>query len=131
MLMRLLMTFCIGVAVVGIGVTTKMAWQSYGDAAREAIAPEALKGMSVDLDTVRRNVDRIATNMATSQEQMTRSIDQLTTGLENMTREITKLQAVEHMVFDKISMGPPSTSVSKPILQRSRASNVLTPARNP
>jgi hypothetical protein len=79
-------------------------------------SPEALKAMSVDLDTVRRSVDRIATNMATSQEQMTRSIDQLTTGLENMTGEITKLQAVEQQVFDNISMGPPSTSVSKPIL---------------
>ena len=45
--------------------------------------------MSLDLDAVRQNVDRIAI----TQEQITRSVDRLTAGQEQMTREITKLQA--------------------------------------
>jgi hypothetical protein len=78
--------------------------------------PQQLNAMSVDLDTMRQGIDRIATSMAAIQEQMsrgadriansitanqeqiTRSVDQLTAGQEQMTREITKLQAVEQYV---------------------------------
>jgi len=38
-----------------------------------------------------KSIDRVATSIATSQEQMTRSVDQLAAGQEQMTREITKL----------------------------------------
>jgi hypothetical protein len=96
MLMRLLITFCIGVAAT-------LAWQSYGDAAREMIAnsspqlswlapqvavaqtapdtiaptesspdPQELKAMLADLAAVRQKVDQLAAQMAVGQEQMAR-----------------------------------------------------------
>src|SRR5258706_3954816 len=148
-LARFLITFCIGVAAA-------LAWQSYGDAARQIIAssypqlgwlaPHAepvaqdapdmialavraatspdqqqLNALSLDLDTVRQSIDRIATSIAAGQEQMTRSIDgmaalqqqitrnfdQLAAGQEQMTREITKLQAVEQYVLYKNSEPSP------------------------
>jgi hypothetical protein len=109
-----LITFCSGIAAI-------LAWQSYGDAAKQIIAgsypqlgwlaPRAapiaysahdtiglvaqaaaspdeqrLNAISLDLDAMRQNVDRIAV----TQEQVARSVDQLTTGQEQMTREISK-----------------------------------------
>jgi hypothetical protein len=114
MLMRLLITFCIGVAVT-------LAWQSYGDAAREMIAnsspqlswlapqavgapsgldtiaptisspdPQELKAMSADLAAVREKVDQLAGQLAASQEQMARDF-------------ADKLQAAEQDILTTIS----------------------------
>ena len=58
---RYLITFSIGLAV-------GLAWQSYGNATREAAS---LKAISLDRDAVRQSLNRIATSVATSQEQMT------------------------------------------------------------
>jgi hypothetical protein len=162
--------FCIGVAAT-------LAWQSYGDAARRAIAssfpqlvwlaPQAapvaqntrdiftsaasaapypdqqqLDAMSLDLDAVRQSVDRIATSIATgqeqttrsvgriaaSQEQMARTVGQLTTGQEQLartvgqftagqeqlTREITKLQTIEQYILYKNSEPPAPKPVPRP-----------------
>jgi hypothetical protein len=120
---------------LGIGVAATLAWQFYSDAAKEAIAPAAtLKTMSVDLETTRQSIDRLASSMAISQEQMTRSIDQLsaqvTAGLQQITREITELQAVEQQIFDKTSMVPAPATVPKAV-RPSRPPTVLTPAREP
>jgi hypothetical protein len=175
-----LITFCIGVAAT-------LAWQSYGDAAREMIASsypqlswlapqsapgaqnapdmiapaapaapapdqQQLNAMSRDLDAVRQSVDRIATSIAASQEQITRSVDRiaasitasqeqimhsverLTAGHEQMTREITKLQETEQYILYKNSESPPPPA---PAPARARAPRPLqapatpTPARNP
>jgi hypothetical protein len=175
-----LITFCIGVAAT-------LAWQSYGDAAREMIAStypqlgwlapqatpgaqnapdmiapaataarspdqEQLNAMSLDLDAVRQSVDRIATSIDSSQEQITRSVDRiaasittsqeqimrsverLTAGQEQMTREITKLQEIEQYILYKNSESPPPPA---PAPARARAPRPLqapatpTPARNP
>jgi hypothetical protein len=146
-----------------VGVAATLAWQSYGDAAREMIAnsypqlgwlaprPEPmaqgaadvialaapagplpdqlqLSAMSLDLDAVRQSVDRIATSIAASQEQMTRSVDriassqeriartvdQLAAGQEQMTREITKLQEIEQYILYKNSEPPPPRPVPAP-----------------
>jgi hypothetical protein len=109
-LARSLMTFCIGVAAT-------LAWQSYGDAARQIIAnlypqlrwlaphaepaPETtalvapafdqqLNTMSLNFDAVRQSLDRIAAG----QEQIARSIDQIATsvaaGQEPTTRTTDK-----------------------------------------
>ncbi len=109
---RYLVTFSIGVAVA-------LAWQSYGNATREAAS---LKAISLDRDAVRQNLDRIATNVATSQEQMTRrierSIDRLAAGQEQTTRQISDLQTVEQYVLDRISTLPlrsAPTAVSKAV----------------
>src|SRR5712672_1488136 len=111
---RYLITFSIGVAVA-------LAWQSYGNATREAAS---LKAISLDRDAVRQSLDRIATSVATSQEQMTRrierSIDRIAAGQEQTTREISDLQTVEQYILDRLStlqtrLAP--TTASKPVLR--------------
>ena len=173
-----LITFCIGVAAT-------LAWQSYGDAAREMIAssypqlgwlaPQAAPGaqnasdmiapaapaapppdqqqlnaMSLDLDAVRQSIDRIATSIAASQEQITRSVDRiaasittsqeqimhsierLTAGQEQMTREITKLQEIEQYILYKNSESPPPPAPARTRAPRPlQAPATPTPARNP
>jgi hypothetical protein len=115
---RASLAFAYYLTVFSIGVAATLAWQTYGDAARQLIAlasstPEQqqFNGMTLDLDAVRQSIDglavRIDTSIATNQEQTTRSIDQLTAGLEKMTREIAKLQAVEQYVLYKNSDPPP------------------------
>ena len=141
--------FCIGVAAT-------LAWQSYGDTAREMIAnahpqlgwlapqgepvtqnapvavavaapaapafdQQQLKAIAIDLEAMRRSIDRIApgivagqeqmarsiSRIATTQEQLTRTVDQLTASQEQAMREITKLQAVEQYILYKSSEPPP------------------------
>src|SRR5712672_943390 len=109
---RYLITFSIGVAVA-------LAWQSYGNATRDAAS---LKAISIDRDAVRQSLDRIATSVATSQEQMARrierSIERLAAGQEQTTRQINDMQTFEQYVVDRISTLPPRptpTTVSKPV----------------
>ena len=111
-LSRFLIPFCIGVAAT-------LAWQSYGDTAREMIAgwspqlswlappaapvaeasaalspdQEELKGIWFGLAGVRQRVDEIAAQLAAGQEQV--------------TRDINNLKAVEQDILDKISAPPP------------------------
>jgi hypothetical protein len=144
-LARFLIIFC-------IGVSASLAWRAYGDPLRAMIAssypqlswlmphaepvpqntPDVIgtspdqrqsNGVTLDLDAVRQAIDRIATSVASSQEQMTssadriatsqqqiahsldriaasqeqitRSLDHLTADQKQMTREITKLQEIE------------------------------------
>jgi hypothetical protein len=98
---RYLLTFSVGLAVA-------LAWQSYSGATREAAS---LKTLSLDRDALRQSIDRITTNLATSQEQMTRSIergvergiDRLAASQEETTREISDLQTVEQYLLDRVS----------------------------
>ena len=124
-LMRFLISFCIGIAVT-------VAWQSYGDAAREMIAnsspqlgwlapqdavaqtasaamaptessldPQQLKAMSADLAVVRQRVDQLAAQVAAGQEQIGRDF-------------AAKLQTVEQEILDKVS-APPRQQAAAPI----------------
>src|SRR6266436_9846564 len=109
---RYLITFSIGVAVA-------LAWQSYGNATRDAAS---LKAISIDRDAVRQSLDRIATSVAASQEQMARrierSLERLAAGQEQTTRQINDMQTFEQYVLDRISTLPPRsapTTVSKPV----------------
>jgi hypothetical protein len=117
-MIRFLITFC-------VGVFATLAWQSYGDAARERIAnsypqlgwlaPEAavaqiapatmppitspdqqeLKAMSSDLAALRQRVDQIAA------------------GQDRIARDITvKLQAAEQDILDKLSASPPQPAAA-------------------
>src|SRR6266849_797766 len=127
-LTRILITICVGVAAI-------LAWQSYGDAARQFIAssyPQAgwlaprtapiaysapgttglaaqvapspdqqrLNAMSLDLDAIRQNVDRIAITQ------------------ERITREISKLQAIEQQIKPPPRSAPARKAVprSAPVL---------------
>ena len=88
--------------------------------AAEAAPPPVqrrLNAMSLDLEAVRRSVDRIliaqeqitrdVDQLMAGQEQITRDAAQLTAGHEQMTREITKLQAVEQQILQKNSERAP------------------------
>jgi hypothetical protein len=102
---RYLLTFSVGLAVA-------LAWQSYSGATREAAS---LKTLS-DRDALRQSIDRIATGLATSQEQMTRSIergiDRLAAGQEETTREIGDLQTVEQYLLERVSALPQRSAPS-------------------
>ena len=133
---RYLITFSVGAAVA-------FAWQSYGNSTRETAS---LKAVSLDHDATRQSLDRIATSVAISQEQMTRriersierGIDQLATGQEQTTREISDLQTFEQYLLDRLTTLPQRSapSAASKLALRSpqppiQAPIQLTPARNP
>src|SRR5712671_1043489 len=123
-LTRFLITFCIGVAATlawqSYGDATRdiiassypqLGWlapqpaptaQNAPDvialAAPAAPSPDQQQVGAMSLDAVRQSIDRIATGIAASQEQITRTVDRIATsvvaGQDQMTREISKLQAV-------------------------------------
>jgi hypothetical protein len=101
----LLITFCIGIAAT-------LTWQSYGEMVASPppqLGQQQLSAISLDLDAVRQSVDR------------------LTSSHERMTREITKLQAVEQDILQKISAPTPrpETALSrKPAPRSSQAPTV-------
>ena len=110
-LARFLILFCIGIAAT-------LAWQSYGNAAREMIAnsspqlgwlvpsasssPEQkLKAMSTDFATVRQRVDQVAANQ------------------QRMAGDIAKLMADQQELLQKISVPLPQAAavpVRRPVL---------------
>jgi hypothetical protein len=124
-LSRFLITFCIGVAAT-------LAWQSYGDTAREMIAgwsqqlswfappaapvaeasglaapaapvAEAPAAPSPDQDELKR----IWFGLAGVRERVDEIAAQLAAGQEQVTRDINNLKAVEQDILDKISAPPP------------------------
>ncbi len=132
-LIRLLITFCIGVAAT-------LAWQSYGDAAREMIAnsypqlgwlapqaepvaqnapdvialaaapsPDQQRSnvTSLDLDAVRQRIDQIDNNMAANQEQITRSVDRIAASVaasqEQITRSVDQLAVSQEWLTREIT----------------------------
>jgi hypothetical protein len=113
-LARFLITFCIGVAAT-------LAWQSYGDAAREVIANSSaqLSWLAPQIAPAQTPPpNKIApTTPSPDQQQlnamslglvaMRQSVDQLAAAQARMTDEITKLRAAQQEVVDKISVPPP------------------------
>ena len=124
---RFLTAFCIGVAAT-------LAWQSFGDAAREVIASsspwlgwlapqaapvaqsapaapsadqEQINAMLFSLAGVRQRVDQIAAQIAAGQDHVRRGQEQITRGQEQTTADIIKLQAIEQDILDKISAPAP------------------------
>src|SRR5262249_28842506 len=106
-----------------IGVAAPLGWQSFGDAARAMIAnsspwlgwlapqaapvaqsapadpspdQEQIKAMLFSLAAVRQRVDQVAAQIAAGQDRLTR-------GQERTTIDITKLQAIEQDILDKVS----------------------------
>lgn len=71
--------------------------------------------MSLDFDTVRQSVDRIAA----SQEQMTRSLGRLAAGQEQTTDEITKLQEIMQYILRKKFEPPPPQASARAARSRS------------
>ena len=85
---------------------------------------QQLNAMSLDLDAIRQNVDRIAITqeqitrnvdqLTARQERMMRNVDQLAAGQERMTREISKLQAVEQQIKPRPALARNSVPRSAP-----------------
>jgi len=113
--MRFLITFC-------LGVVATLAWQSYGDAARQIIAdsyPQLgwLAPESAVAQTLPSTVGA-ATSSADQQELKAMSldlaavrqkIDQLTASQQQMARDFTtNLLAAEQDILDKIPVPPPA-----------------------
>src|SRR5262249_40292030 len=105
------LTFAPHLIAILIGVVATLAWQTYGDTARNILASVAssnrqqLNAMSLDLDAMRQSIDglttsidRLTANFAAKQELVMRSVDQLTASQEQMTREVGKLQSVEQPI---------------------------------
>jgi hypothetical protein len=112
-LARFLFTFCIGVAAT-------LAWQSYGDTAREMIANSSpqlswLAPQAAPAQTPPQTKVAPATPFPDQQQLnaislglvvIRQSVDQLAAAQERMTNEITKLRAAQE-VPDKTSAPPP------------------------
>jgi hypothetical protein len=113
-LARFLITFCIGVAAT-------LAWQSYGDAARERIASASPRLAWLAPPVARTAPDVIAPTAppAPSPDQqelnaislslaaVRQSVDQLADSQAQMARDITTLQTATQGILEKISAPPP------------------------
>jgi hypothetical protein len=113
-MMRFLITFC-------VGVFATLAWQSYGDAARERIAnsypqlgwlaPEAAVAQTAPATIVppitspdQQQLKAMSSNLAALRQR----VDQIAAGQDRITRDITvKLQAAEQDILEKLSAPPP------------------------
>jgi hypothetical protein len=115
-LARFLITVC-------IGVSATLAWQSYGDAAREMIAsasprlawlaPQAAPVARTAPDVIaptapppspdQQQLNAISLSLAAVRQ----SVDQLAASQEQMARDVTTLQTATQGILDKISAPPP------------------------
>jgi hypothetical protein len=142
---RALSAFARFLITLGIGIGGTLAWQSYGDGARQIIAtaypeqlgwvapqaappdpgaqnasaaiaspapgpsidPQQLTNMSLGLAAVRQDIDRLAAQFASGQQQM--------------AGDIARLQASDQDILNKISAPPPrpvAVPARKPVLPR-------------
>jgi hypothetical protein len=156
-LVRFLIIFCIGISAVLVWQSygdavreivassyPQLSWLApqavsqnapdvIGLTSRTASSPDQQQpnAVSPDFDAVRQAIDRIATSITSSQEQMTRSLDQFTADQEQMTREIVKL---EQSILSKnleTSLRPASASAPKPVSRPASASKPKPVSRAP
>jgi hypothetical protein len=118
-MMRFLITFC-------VGVFATLAWQSYGDAARERIAnsypqlgwlaPEAAVAQTAPATIVppitspdQQEFKAMSSDLAALRQR----VDQIAAGQDRIARDITvKLQAAEQDILDKMSAPPPQPAAA-------------------
>jgi hypothetical protein len=133
--MRFLITFCVGVAAA-------LAWQSYGDPAREMIAnsspqlswlaPQAAVAQNAPATIVPttsspgpQELKAMSLNLAAVRQKVDQLAAQVVAGQEQMARDFTaKLNAVEQDILDKISVSPPQPAAAtarKPVPSPSQA----------
>jgi hypothetical protein len=116
---------------VGIGVAATLAWQSYGDAAREIIAisypqlgwlapqaaaaqaaPTTIAAATAALD--QQDLKAVSLGLAAIRQRVDQLAAQVTAGQEQMTRDFTaKLHAVEQDILDKISAPQPAAAPAR------------------
>ena len=116
-LARFLITLCIGVAGT-------LAWQSYGDAAREMIAksspqlswlaPQAAAAQTPP--AVQTSPNMVASAAPSPDQQqlkaMSLGIAAMRRSVDQLQNEITKLRAAQQEILDKISMPPPRSAAA-------------------
>jgi hypothetical protein len=125
---RFLIAFCIGIAAT-------LAWQSYGDAARDIIvgrypqlawlAPQATVAPSAPAMIVPpissfdlQELKTISSSLATMRQRM----DQLAASQDQITRDIAaRLQVTKQEILDKISTPSPAAAARKPATQPAAA----------
>lgn len=117
------------VVAIGIGVGATLAWQAYGDTAREMIAgtypqlgwlsPRAASAQTALTATASsvRSTDQQLQEVAASLAAMRQRIDQISLQVaasqDQMTRDITaKVQAAERDILDKIASAQPKPEVT-------------------
>jgi hypothetical protein len=129
-MMRLLIMFC-------VGIFATLAWQAYGDTARERIAtlypelswlepqagvaqtvPDAVGPAIASLD--RQELKTISLGLAA----VSQKVDQLAASQQQIARDFTKLQAAEQSILEKISVSPSQPTaapVRKPVPSQAQA----------
>ena len=137
---RTLARFFIAV-LIGVGGT--LAWQSYGDAAREMVMVRApTLALLLSVSTTKspavaatspapvQQLEPLASNL----DLVRRSVEQLAAKQDQMAQNIATLQAVEEDIRQKMSTPPPSPSQQaapvpqyKPLQPRAQSSTVPRP----
>jgi hypothetical protein len=127
-----------------VGIIATLAWQPYGDAAREMVAssssqlgwlgpqpaPQETSGprprdiAAADFDAVRDRIDLISSG----QDQITRTIGQLTASQEKIAQELARLREVEQYLLYKTSHREPEPAV-RPLASAAGAAH--KPVRRP
>jgi hypothetical protein len=133
--LRLLIAF-------GVGIAATLAWQSYGDAARETIAssypqlgwlapqaaaaqaaPATIEAATASLD--QQEIKAMSLNLAAVRQRVDQLAAQVAAGQDQITRDFTaKLHAAEQDILDKISAPAPQPAAAfarKPVPQPSQA----------
>jgi len=122
------------VIVVLIGVVGTLAWQSYGDVAREMVATRAptLGWLLGYLPTKSPAVAASPNPAASSLDALRRSVEQLAVRQDQMAQSIMTLQAVEEDIRQKMSFTPPSAPMAlaqppAPIAQQKPSARAAVP----
>jgi hypothetical protein len=71
---------------------------------RTASSPDQQQpnAISLDLDTVRQDIDRIATNVASSQEQITSSANQIATSQQQIARSVERIATSQEQMMHSV-----------------------------
>lgn len=110
-----------------VGVTATVAWQSWAGPAAPAVAVPGDRQMfdAIVFDTARRNIDRIAADIAAMEERVTRGVDQLRAGQEQlaagqgqMAHDIAALQAA---MARNVEPSPRPAPAANPVPRPSQA----------
>jgi hypothetical protein len=129
-LVRFLIIFCIGVSAVLVWQSygdpvreivassyPQLSWlapqaepvsqnapDAIGPALRTASSPDQQQpnAISLDLDAVRQDIDRITTNIASSQEQMTGSANQIATGQQQIARRVERIATSQEQMMHSV-----------------------------
>jgi hypothetical protein len=139
---------------VGIGVGATLAWQSYGDEARQKIAesspqlawlaPPAAPEATIQAAPVAQSAPETVAPAATPSDllqvkaislglaSMQQKVDQLAAGQQQMAGDIARLQAAEQDILQKVSAPPPRPAPAparKPMPVTTTPSSLAPPVR--